>query len=279
MRNRFAMILAALNLAGLNLRVGDLAVRSLAVTRRTVAFGREPGAPADGYSLGVLLYWLSTGRLPYQGDELVSFVHHMMATTPIPPTEHNPGLPGRLDAVVLKAIAKNPDDRFESMDEFRAATRDVQRLASSLVETPGQGDPSTMLPVEHELPLTERESELKRLCAQFDQAALGHGSFVLVTGETGTGKELIARAIHRRSPRAGNSLIKVNCAAIPATLQESEFFGHEKGAFTGATQRREGRFKLADRGTHLVKGKHDAMEVFQLVGDSTQESENTIDGA
>jgi PAS domain S-box-containing protein len=72
---------------------------------------------------------------------------------------------------------------------------------------------------------------------------------VLLTGETGTGKELFARAIHNRSARKGRALIKVNCAAIPATLMESEFFGHERGAFTGATQRREGRFALADGGT------------------------------
>ena len=72
---------------------------------------------------------------------------------------------------------------------------------------------------------------------------------VLIHGETGTGKELFARAIHKRSRRADGPLIKVNCAAIPATLIESEFFGHEKGAFTGATQRRDGRFALADGGT------------------------------
>jgi len=72
---------------------------------------------------------------------------------------------------------------------------------------------------------------------------------VLITGETGTGKELIARAIHRRSGRADKPLITVNCAAISANLQESEFFGHEKGSFTGAVQRRDGRFKLANGGT------------------------------
>jgi PAS domain S-box-containing protein len=72
---------------------------------------------------------------------------------------------------------------------------------------------------------------------------------VLVLGETGTGKELFIRAIHRNSTRSGKPLIKVNCAAIPTNLMESEFFGHERGAFTGATQRREGRFALADGGT------------------------------
>jgi PAS domain S-box-containing protein len=72
---------------------------------------------------------------------------------------------------------------------------------------------------------------------------------VLISGETGTGKELIARAIHAASLRKDRPLIVVNCAAIPETLIESEFFGHAKGAFTGATQRREGRFALADGGT------------------------------
>jgi transcriptional regulator with GAF, ATPase, and Fis domain len=72
---------------------------------------------------------------------------------------------------------------------------------------------------------------------------------VLVLGETGTGKELIARSVHDASPRKAKPLVRVNCAAIPGTLMESEFFGHERGAFTGATARRDGRFALADGGT------------------------------
>jgi formate hydrogenlyase transcriptional activator len=74
-------------------------------------------------------------------------------------------------------------------------------------------------------------------------------STVLITGETGTGKELIARAIHKGSQRAGHAFIAVNCAAIPSSLIASELFGHEKGAFTGALQRRQGRFELAHSGT------------------------------
>jgi len=74
-------------------------------------------------------------------------------------------------------------------------------------------------------------------------------STVLITGETGTGKELIARAIHKGSQRAGHAFITVNCAAIPSSLIASELFGHEKGAFTGALQRRQGRFELAHSGT------------------------------
>jgi PAS domain S-box-containing protein len=91
-------------------------------------------------------------------------------------------------------------------------------------------------------------SALKAVLARINKVA-PTDSIVFITGETGTGKELVARAIHKRSPRASRAFVSVNCAAIPAPLIASELFGHEKGAFTGAHQRRLGRFELAEGGT------------------------------
>ncbi len=88
----------------------------------------------------------------------------------------------------------------------------------------------------------------KQVLRQVEQAAPTDAT-VLIMGETGTGKELVAKAVHRLSRRATRAYVKMNCAAIPATLLEAELFGHERGAFTGATNQRTGRFELADHGT------------------------------
>jgi formate hydrogenlyase transcriptional activator len=93
-----------------------------------------------------------------------------------------------------------------------------------------------------------RSPALRRVLQQVETVA-PTGSTVLIRGETGTGKELIARALHDLSPRTGRTFVKLNCAAIPTGLLESELFGHEKGAFTGAVSQKIGRFEVAHQGT------------------------------
>ena len=93
------------------------------------------------------------------------------------------------------------------------------------------------------------ESEALRHVLQLVEIVAPSDATVLLLGETGTGKELIARAIHERSQRQKQAFVTVNCAAIPSSLFESELFGHERGAFTGASMQRKGRLELADRGT------------------------------
>jgi formate hydrogenlyase transcriptional activator len=93
-----------------------------------------------------------------------------------------------------------------------------------------------------------QSAAFKCVCSGIEQVA-PTGTTVLILGETGTGKELAARAIHARSARRDRPLVKVNCSTLPSDLIESELFGHEKGAFTGATERQIGRFELADGGT------------------------------
>jgi|GraSoi_2013_80cm_1033760.scaffolds.fasta_scaffold00967_2 formate hydrogenlyase transcriptional activator len=96
-----------------------------------------------------------------------------------------------------------------------------------------------------------RRGGLRSIISEVEAVAPTNAT-VLITGETGTGKEVIARAIHELSPRRSRNLVKVNCAAMPAGLLESELFGHERGAFTGAVNSHVGRFALADRGTLLL---------------------------
>src|SRR6516164_2152663 len=112
----------------------------------------------------------------------------------------------------------------------------------SLADEPDQA-PTSFLDT-----IVGRHGGLRPVLAQVALVATTDAT-VLICGETGTGKEVIARAIHELSPRRNRNLVKVNCAAIPAGLLESELFGHEKGAFTGALMQKKGRFELADGGT------------------------------
>ena len=101
---------------------------------------------------------------------------------------------------------------------------------------------------EKDFRLVAKSAEMQRIVQDLEKIARSNAS-VFITGESGTGKEVVAAEIHRRSIRSSSPFIKVNCAAIPETLVESEFFGHERGAFTGAVVKKTGRFELADKGT------------------------------
>jgi PAS domain S-box-containing protein len=133
-------------------------------------------------------------------------------------------------------ILRNIDERVEAEKQIQMLTQEAQYLREAVREMPGHDD------------LLGRSDSMQAVYSAIKQVAKTDTT-VLVTGETGTGKELVARSIHRASDRAAKPVVLVNCAAIPANLIESEFFGHERGAFTGAVTRREGRFSLANGGT------------------------------
>ncbi len=133
-------------------------------------------------------------------------------------------------------ILRNVNDRIEAERKIQSLRVETEYLREQLRE------------VRHFDGILGKSAPMLRVLEEISQVAETEAS-VLIFGETGTGKELIARAIHDASRRKDRPLVKVNCAAIPAMLMESEFFGHEKGAFTGATSKREGRFALADGGS------------------------------
>jgi transcriptional regulator with GAF, ATPase, and Fis domain len=138
-------------------------------------------------------------------------------------------------------------DQVRARNELENALSEIKtlkdRLAKENIALREEIDKTSMF---EEIVGTSRP--LKSLLSRVSKVAPAD-STVLITGETGTGKELVARAIHKRSQRSSRAFVGVNCAAIPRDLIASELFGHEKGAFTGATQQRLGRFELADGGT------------------------------
>lgn len=130
------------------------------------------------------------------------------------------------------------DFRLKKLAELRAARSEVNSLRALIDDACKCG-------------LVGSSPAMARVCERISAFA-GHDAPVLITGETGTGKEMVARALHNQSPRAGKPFIAVGCGTIPRELAESELFGHEKGAFTGASQRRKGSFERADGGTLLL---------------------------
>jgi DNA-binding NtrC family response regulator len=183
-------------------------------------------------------------RLPgMSGIELLQRIRSMASWTRIPVLviSGHASVGVAVDAIKLGAtdFFEKPLDRDRVLVSVRNALRASQLAdeASALRTAAGAREE-----------MVGESAVMRRLYAEVEKVAPTRGR-VLITGESGTGKELIARAIHRMSPRHEGPFVKVNCAAIPAELVESELFGHEKGAFTGAVARKRGHFETADHGT------------------------------
>jgi len=133
-------------------------------------------------------------------------------------------------------ILRNIEKRLKAENKINLLTNQTQYLESEIKE------------LTNSYGIVTADKSMRKVMDLIQQVAITDAT-VLIQGETGTGKELVARAIHQASDRKAQPLIRINCGAIPANLIESELFGHEKGAFTGATSNRKGRFLLADKGT------------------------------
>ncbi len=145
------------------------------------------------------------------------------------------------------SIVRDITEQIRKEEEIQQALKEVKKLKDRLQKE------NTYLMQEIKLnhnfeEIVSESPGFRQVLVNVEQVA-NTDATVLITGESGTGKELLARAVHNLSGRRSRPLVKVNCAALPANLIESELFGHEKGAFTGAIQRKIGRFELADKGT------------------------------
>jgi DNA-binding NtrC family response regulator len=171
--------------------------------------------------------------LPAQGSDVTTLLLTAQGTVETAVAAMKEGaydyLTKPIDIQRLKILLDKIVERLETMREVKALRRQLREHG-----TFG--------------PLIGNSPEMRKIYQVVEQAAPTSAS-VLITGESGTGKELVAQTLHQLSPRATFPFIAINCAAIPETLLESEIFGHEKGAFTGAADRRQGCFELADRGT------------------------------
>ena len=157
---------------------------------------------------------------------------------------------GRLDlgeSKFLLSLTRDITERKRADDKLRGALAEITELKNRLERENVHLRREIELKYRHETIIGESRA-IRKALHEAERVANGN-TYVLIQGETGTGKELLARAIHNMSPRKGRSMVTVNCAALPSTLIESELFGRERGAFTGAVSRQAGRFEAANGST------------------------------
>jgi len=168
--------------------------------------------------------------------------------------------------LIAAQSAKGADKTAELLGEIRKYKAEIRMLTSradDMEEYTDNNDGADAEPGEFERLVFDKKGKIKPVIDFVSKIAPSDAP-VLILGESGTGKELIARAIHRKSARAGGPFVAVNCGALTESLLESELFGHERGAFTGAVKDRLGRFELAHGGTIFLDEIGDVSEAFQL---------------
>ncbi len=217
--------------------------RTAAECRRQVARAR-----ADAYLLDV--------RLPDgNGIDLVPLVHQKYPQAPVVMISGH--------GTIADAVAATPAGAFDFLEKPLGRDRLLLVLKNALEWAALRQENARLRELVGDAPrMIGSSPAFERVIEQANQVARTDAR-VLITGESGTGKELLAVHMHRQSPFASGPFIKVNCAAIPVELIESELFGHEKGAFTGATATRRGKFELADGGTIFLDEVGDLHEASQ----------------
>ncbi len=203
---------------------------------------------ADAYFLDV--------RLPDgNGIELLPLVRHKFPTAPVVMISGH--------ATIADAVAATRAGAFDFLEKPLGRDRLLLVLANALQRAALERENAQLRELVGDAPrMIGASAAFERVIMQANQVARSDAR-VLLSGESGTGKELLAAHMHRQSPFASGPFIKVNCAAIPVELLESELFGHEKGSFTGATSTRRGKFELADGGTIFLDEVGDLHEASQ----------------